>query len=105
MDKRSTIEGTFVINIADYLQRISNDKYVSTVHRAKNLSGRERISMLLFFRVNLNETCGVLPSCWGEENPKRYEEISCREYVALRVRKMHETGSEPSVADGQPWVS
>lgn len=40
------VEGTFVVNIADYLQRITNDKYISTVHRAVNHSGRERISMV-----------------------------------------------------------
>lgn len=99
------IEGTFVINIADYMQRITNDKYVSTVHRAKNLSGRERISMPLFFGFNLNETCGVLPSCWNDENPKRYEEIGCREWVELRVRAMHKTGKETELVDGQKWVS
>ena len=99
------IEGTLVINIADYLQRITNDLYVSTVHRAKNVSGKERISMPLFFGFNLNETCGVLPSCWSESNPKRYEEIGCREWVELRVRMMHETGKEKSIVDEQPWVS
>jgi isopenicillin N synthase-like dioxygenase len=85
------IPGTFVINIADYLQRITNDKYVSTVHRAKNLSEKERVSMPLFFGFNLNETCGVLPSCVDEENPAKYEPISCREWVELRVRAMHKT--------------
>ena len=85
------IPETFVINIADYLQRITNDRYISTVHRAKNLSGRERISMPLFFGFNLNETCGVLPSCMDEEHPAKYEPISCREWVELRVKAMYKT--------------
>ncbi|CZR59379.1 related to gibberellin 20-oxidase [Phialocephala subalpina] len=83
------IEGTFVVNIGDYLQRITNDQYISTVHRARNLSGKERISMPLFFGFNLNETCGVLESCVSEERPAKYEPISCRDWVEKRVKAMH----------------
>ncbi|KAL2068060.1 hypothetical protein VTL71DRAFT_16158 [Oculimacula yallundae] len=85
------IEETFVVNIGDYLQRITNDRYVSTVHRARNLSGKERISMPLFFGFNLNETCGVLDSCVDEDHPRKYEAISCKEWVDLRVKAMHTT--------------
>ncbi|KAG4420531.1 hypothetical protein IFR04_006351 [Cadophora malorum] len=85
------IEGTFVVNIGDYLQRITNDRYISTVHRARNLSGKERISMPMFFGFNLNETCGVLDSCVDEEHPRKYEPISCKEWVELRVKAMHTT--------------
>lgn len=84
------IEGTFVVNIGDYLQRITNDRYISTVHRARNLSGRERISMPLFFGFGLDERCGVLESCVGEGEEAKYEEISCREWVDKRVKAMHD---------------
>src|SRR5690606_22182919 len=30
------IPGTFVVNIGDYLMRMTNNRFVSTVHRAKN---------------------------------------------------------------------
>jgi isopenicillin N synthase-like dioxygenase len=85
------IEGTFVVNIGDYLQRITNDRYISTVHRARNLSGKERISMPLFFGFSLNERCGVLESCIDEEHPAKYDEISCKEWIDLRVKAMHTT--------------
>lgn len=88
------VEGTFVVNIADYLQRITNDQYRSTVHRAVNGSGRERISMPFFFGFNLNESCGVLDSCVGEDGVRRYEEVGCLEWVKRRVRMMHETGGD-----------
>lgn len=42
------IEGTF-LNIGDYLMRITNDRFVSTVHRAKNFNTNERFSMPFFF--------------------------------------------------------
>lgn len=83
------IPGTFVVNIADYLQRITNDRYVSTVHRVQNYSGNERISMPFFFGFNLNESCGVLDNCVAEGEEKKYGEISCEEWVQRRVRAMH----------------
>ncbi|KAI0514768.1 2OG-Fe(II) oxygenase [Xylaria bambusicola] len=86
------IPGTFVVNIADYMQRITNDRYVSTVHRAQNYSGHERISMPFFFGFNLNESCGVLDSCVAEGEEKKYGEISCEEWVQRRVRAMHRQG-------------
>lgn len=87
------VEGTFVVNIADYLQRITNDRYQSTVHRAVNNSGKERVSMPFFFGFNLNESCGVLDSCVGEDGVRRYEEVGCREWVRRRVAAMHDTKS------------
>lgn len=96
------VEGTFVVNIADYLQRITNDRYRSTVHRAVNESGRERVSMPFFFGFNLNESCGVLESCVGEDGTRRYEEVGCLEWVRRRVRMMHETGEGGMEAEGEP---
>lgn len=86
------VPGTFVVNIADYLQRITNDRYQSTVHRAVNTSGRERISMPFFFGFNLNESCGVLDGCVGADGVRRYEEVGCLEWVRRRVKAMHDTG-------------
>jgi isopenicillin N synthase-like dioxygenase len=40
--KATPIEGTFVVNIADYLQRLSNDMFKSTVHRVFNRSTVDR---------------------------------------------------------------
>jgi len=43
------IEGTLVVNIGDYMMRITNDRFISTVHRAKNFKPCERYSMPFFF--------------------------------------------------------
>jgi len=80
-------EGTFVVNIGDYLQRLSNDKFSSTVHRVYNRSTVPRLSMPFFFGFNFNETCGVLPTCVDENNPPKYEPISCGDWCQLRFHK------------------
>jgi isopenicillin N synthase-like dioxygenase len=43
------IEGTFVVNVGDYMMRLCNDIYKSTVHRVTNESQMERVSMPFFF--------------------------------------------------------
>ncbi|PRP86823.1 putative iron/ascorbate oxidoreductase [Planoprotostelium fungivorum] len=50
------IPNTLVVNVGDMMQRITNDKYVSTIHRAINQSGRERYSSPVFFGANYEVT-------------------------------------------------
>lgn len=114
--KASPIEGTFVVNIGDYLMRLTNDRMKSTVHRVFNRSTVDRYvfpilvlhclldksalyaqylltiplhrySMPFFFGFNFNEKCGVLPSCVSEHNPARYEPVSCGDWCQLRFRQ------------------
>lgn len=78
------LEGTFVVNVADYLQRMTNDRYLSAIHRARNMSGRERVSIPFFWGFGLGESCAVLDTCLGDGEEKRYDEISCLEWVTLK---------------------
>lgn len=94
------VEGTIVVNIGDFMMRLSNDMYKSTVHRVYNRATVERISMPFFFgklpscllywlgfgvnyitnlRIGLNFNCveGVISTCTDENNPPKYEPISC----------------------------
>lgn len=73
------VEGTFVVNIGDFLMRLSNDCFQSTVHRVFNYAAVDRYSMPFFFGFNFNEVCAVLPSCTSESNPAKYEPITCGE--------------------------
>ncbi|KAK3320281.1 hypothetical protein B0T19DRAFT_451530 [Cercophora scortea] len=84
------MKGAFVVNFGDYMQRITNDRFASTVHRVRNVSGEERLSMAFFFGFNLDETCDVLDSCVGEGESKRYEPVACHEWTERRVRAMHD---------------
>lgn len=48
------IPGTFVINVGDFLMRLTNNKFLSTVHRVTNISGQERYSIPWFCSFNLD---------------------------------------------------
>lgn len=73
------IADTFVVNIGDFLARLSNDRFRSTVHRVYNHAPVDRYSMPFFFGFNFNEKCGVLPTCTSESNPPKYDPITCGE--------------------------
>lgn len=75
--KATPVESTIVVNIGDFMMRLCNDTYKSTVHRVYNRSKVERISMPFFFGLNFNCVEGVVPSCTSVTNPPKYEPISC----------------------------
>ncbi|KAJ9634435.1 hypothetical protein H2204_006260 [Knufia peltigerae] len=85
------IRGTFVVNVGDFLQRISNDQFVSTVHRVRNSSGVNRYSIPFFFSFNMDVAVPVMPACTSEDNPAKYEPRNLHEYTAERRRLKMET--------------
>ncbi|KAI2470272.1 Clavaminate synthase-like protein [Annulohypoxylon bovei var. microspora] len=80
------IEGALVVNIGDFMMRLCNDIYKSTVHRVTNESHVERVSMPFFFGLNFNCVEGVVPSCTSESNPAKYEPISCGDWCQMRFK-------------------
>lgn len=55
------IENTFVCNIGDMLERMTGGLYKSTLHRVRNVSGRERYSYPLFFDPGFDVQVAPLP--------------------------------------------
>ena len=80
------VPGSFIINVADFLMRWTNDKYKSTVHRVVNRTTEERYSVPFFFSVNYDQMIETLPSCVSESNPAKYPGIRAGEYVLERLR-------------------
>lgn len=71
------IPGTFIVNIGDMLQRLTNGVYLANLHRVINVSGRERYSIPCFFDLDFDTEVAPLENCVTPDNPARYEPLVC----------------------------
>ena len=78
------VEGSFLINVGDMMERWTNGLFVSTIHRVVNKSNSERYSSVFFAAPNYHVQVECLPSCHSETNPPKYSAISAGEYIVSR---------------------
>ena len=76
--------GTFVVNIGDLLARWTNDRFVSTAHRVRNLSGLERLSLACFYDPHPDTVVECIESCREPGTAPRYPVTTCGEYIRSR---------------------
>ncbi|KAM7466986.1 hypothetical protein LguiB_014548 [Lonicera macranthoides] len=88
------LPGALVINIADLLQLITNDKFKSVNHIVVARNIGPRISIASFFRVRTHSGEGIASRMYGPikelitvENPPAYRETSIQEYIAHHYSK------------------
>lgn len=112
--------GTFVVNIGDQLQRITSMScfclssptveklgsdvrsldgvFKSTVHRAINRTGQDRMSMPFFFGLDYDAMLETLPSCITADRPAKYEPITAGAYVEKRMKETYVRPAEEVAA-------
>ena len=78
------VEGTFIVNIGDLVQTFTNDRYISTLHRVINTSGRERYSLPFFIDLDFDAEVSVVPTCQSEANPAKYQPYTCGQHKYKR---------------------
>lgn len=91
-----------LVNVGDLLERWSNDRWRSTVHRVglprayQSKEGEEcgvvpdRYSIPVFATADMETVVEALPGCWGESVPKKYESVTAWEYVQMRMAALYE---------------
>ena len=90
------IPHTFVVNVADMLARWSNDRWPSTPHRVRNLSGRDRYSVPFFWDTGLDSEIACLPNRSGPDEPPRYEPVRYGDYVIDRLDRNYAYRQRPA---------
>ncbi|MBI1288021.1 MAG: isopenicillin N synthase family oxygenase [Flavobacteriales bacterium] len=91
------IANTFVCNIGDMLDLMTGGLYVSTPHRVKNTSGKNRLSFPLFFDPNFDAVVKPIPgfeksvadhaSRWDGQNAYDFKG-KYGDYVVVKVSKV-----------------
>lgn len=81
-----------VVNVGDMLERLTNKKLKSTIHRVvnppKEMMHTSRYSIPFFMhpRSDMDLTC--LESCVDEQNPKQFEDATAGEFLDERLREL-----------------
>lgn len=81
-----------VVNVGDMLERLTNKKLKSTIHRVVNPprekmnSSRYSIPFFMHPRSEMDLTC--LASCVSEENPKLFSDATAGEFLDERLREL-----------------
>ena len=82
------LPGAYVVNIGDMMQRWTNDRWRSTVHRVVNrFGGRERWSIAYFFDLDAEANILPLPTCVSAQRPARYGPITAGEHLVAMYKK------------------
>lgn len=94
----AAIEDSFVINVGDLMQRWTNDRWKSTLHRVVNppraLTGStQRLSMVAFTGPSEDTVVGCLPSCTGPSRPALYDAVVAGMYVRAKLSSSMELSS------------
>ena len=83
------IPGTIVVNVGDAMQRWTNDRLSSTLHRVSLPVGagwkRDRYSIALFCDPNPDVELACLESCITSDQPSRYPSIVMQDYLSRRL--------------------
>ena len=82
-------EDELVINVGDMLERHTNNKLRSTIHRVINPPkeewGKPRYSIPFFMHPRSEMKLDCLEECIDEDHPKQYEDITAGEFLNQRL--------------------
>jgi isopenicillin N synthase-like dioxygenase len=84
--------GQFVVNLGDMMQRWTNDRWKSTVHRVVNppparATGSRRQTVGFFLHPNFDARVACLPTCTDSGRAPRYAPILAGEHMLAKLER------------------
>ncbi|KAM0748849.1 Clavaminate synthase-like protein [Meredithblackwellia eburnea MCA 4105] len=76
---------TFTINTGDFLEQVSNGRFVSTVHRVSNKTGDRRYSLPFFLAPDPDTEVAPLPAFVKEDGKAKFETINVGQHYVRRI--------------------
>jgi len=101
----SHVAGAFVVNGGDILHRWTNERFLSTPHRVRNVSGRVRYAIPFFCDPDHDTVIECLPTCRSDAQPAKYPPIKFGDYALWFATQRYEhlqNVAAPSVAEIAP---
>ena len=81
-----------MVNVGDMLERLTNKKLKSTIHRVVNppreLMNRPRYSIPFFMHPRSEMSLSALSGCVDAEHPKLWEDITAGEFLNQRLKEI-----------------
>jgi len=93
------VEDAFVVNGGDILHRWSNERFLSTPHRVRNVSGQLRYAVPFFCDPDHDTMIECLPSCQSFERPAKYPPIKFGDYALWFAAQRYEHMAKVQVPD------
>ncbi|MGE0587762.1 MAG: isopenicillin N synthase family dioxygenase [Cyclobacteriaceae bacterium] len=81
-----------VVNVGDMLERLTNGKLKSTIHRVVNpprqLMNKPRYSIPFFMHPRSDVSLAALDNCVSTDSPKKWDDITAGEFLNQRLREI-----------------
>ncbi len=81
-----------VVNVGDMLERLTNKKLKSTIHRVVNpprsRMNLPRYSIPFFMHPRAEVSLAALPPCIDEQHPKQWEDITAGDFLNQRLKEI-----------------
>jgi isopenicillin N synthase-like dioxygenase len=84
------VEDAFVVNGGDILHRWTNERFLSTPHRVRNVSGQLRYAVPFFCDPDHDTMIECLPTCQSGERPPKYPPIKFGDYALWFAAQRYE---------------
>ena len=88
----TALPNQLVVNVGDMLERLTNGKLKSTIHRVVNpplhLMNTSRYSIPFFMHPRSSMSLAALPHCVDEQHPKKWTDITAGEFLNQRLQEI-----------------